>query len=186
MILNTISHKLFTMRVEADEDGSLLDLTSAGDFASKPAAALDLFEKDIITPGPVLGRPELVPNGLGLMFTGGSAANKTFGWRLLAWLNENGPARLVAVGTGILGTQAVVKWPHTGIAASNKFWADTLTVTFENWPKTLRSNDTTGHNTMTDVWFDSAGWRFWYVEITDADGSTGDEAGDIAVWYWYF
>lgn len=186
--LGTISHKLNVARLEANEDASPIDLTSEGDFAQKPSAALDLFERSVFTTDkqdtPV--RPVLVPNGIEFFFTGGSAANKTFGWKLYAWRNENGMARHVATGTGILGTQAVVKYPHNGATATSKFWADTLTVTWWNWLKEVFSTDTTGHNTAASIWLDNCGWRYWHIVITDADGSTGTKAGNIASYWGYF
>jgi len=186
--LGTISHKLNVARLEADEDASPIDLTSEGDFAQKPSTALDLFERSVFETDkqdtPI--RPVLVPNGIEFFFTGGSAENKTFGWKLYAWRNENGMARHVATGTGTLGTQAVVTYPHNGSTATNKFWADTLTVTWWNWLKEVKSTDTVGHNTAASIWLDNCGYRYWHIIITDADGSTGTEAGDIAGWWGYF
>lgn len=186
--LGTISHKLNVARLEANEDASPIDLTSEGDFAQKPSGALDLFERSVFTTDkqdtPV--RPILVPNGLEFFFCGGSAANKTFGYKLYSWKNENGMVRHTATGTGILGTQAVIKYPHNSAAATNKFWADTLTVTWWNWLKEVRSTDTTGHNTAASIWLDTCGWRYWHIVITDADGSTETEAGNIASYWGYF
>jgi hypothetical protein len=121
-------------------------------------------------------------NGVEFMFTGGSAAGKTFGWRLLAW-RIKGPARLAAVGTGELGTQAVVKYPHNGETATNKFWADNLNVTFENWIKEVETTSNASKDSVSSAWLDASGYRFWKIEVTDADGSSGTEAGDVAVWY---
>lgn len=189
-VLGTISHNIEVARLEANEDASLLDLTTAGNFANKPAGALDLKQRSVFTANKqdVSVPAILIPNGIEFMFTGGSAAGKTFGWRIIAWRNENGPARLVAVGTGILGTQAVVVYPHNDDPATNKFWADTLVVTSSkvNWLKPFKSTDTAGNNTVASVWTDDAGYRYWHIEITDADGSTGDEAGNIAGWVGYF
>jgi hypothetical protein len=89
----------------------------------------------------------------------------------------------LAVGTGELGTQAVVTYPHNGVTATNKFWADNLVITYENWPKDLEATDTGNSNSVASVWMDDCGYRYWKVEITDADGSTGTEAGNIAS-YW--
>ena len=188
-ILGTISHKINVARLEGNEDASPLDLTTAGDFASKPTDALDLFERSVFTTDKQITpvRPELVPNGIEFYFSGGSAAAKTFTWLIYAWRNENGPARYVATGTGELGTQALVTYPHNGLAATSKFWADKLVITWHNWPKELEVTDEDGNsNSVGSVWMDCAGYRFWKIEIADADGSTGTEAGDIAVWYGYW
>jgi hypothetical protein len=182
-VLQTLAHQYFIARNEADEDTDTLDLTSEGDFANRPAeSGTFLGAVDVNT-----GLTSKVPvNGITFAFTGGAAADKTFTWKLFAWKCGNGCARQVAQGTGALGTQAVIRYPHNGVAATDKFWTDTLTVTWWNWYKEVRSTDTTGHNTQAEIWLDACGWRYWYIEIADADGSTGTEAGDVAAYYGYF
>jgi len=194
LIRHTYLDKLYVARLENHEDGSggtapaAVVLASAGDFANLPAntIVLDLFKYSVYATEQknVPIRPIHKANGIEFFFCGGSAAGKTFGYRIISWKNENGMARLVAVGTGILGTQAVVYYPHDlTAAASNRFWADTLTVTSTNWLKPIKSTDTAGQNTTASVWTDDCGYRYWKIEITNADGSTGTEAGNIAV-YW--
>ncbi|MCK5017540.1 MAG: hypothetical protein KAS32_10775 [Candidatus Peribacteraceae bacterium] len=195
--LTTLSHRIFVVRQESDENGpsnadglTILDLTTSGDFASKPSTAVDLLAKSAVwapeTERLPSSRPLLVQNGIEIYFSGGSEAGKTFTWKLYAWRNENGPAKYVATGTGELGTQALVKYPHNSLAATDKFWADDIDITWENWPKKVESTDTAGNsNSVGSVWLDAAGYRYWYMEIADADGSAG-EAGDIAVWYGYW
>lgn len=186
--LTTLSSKLRIARNEANEDASLLDLTTAGDYASKPSVlgatgvgVVDLLAEEVVS------ATEMKANGIEFFFCGGSANGKTFGWRIIAWRNSNGMARLMAVGTGELGTQAVVKYPvvpggGTEIA-TNKFWADNLVVTYENWPKEIEATDTGNSNSAASVWMDDDGYRYWKIEITDADGSTGTEAGNIAAFW---
>ena len=199
MIQHTYLDKLYVARLENHEDGSggtapaAIDLTAAGDFANLPAntIVLDLSKYSVYATEQKDAsiRPIHKANGIEFFFCGGSAANKTFGYKIIAWKNENGMARLLAVGTGILGTQAVVYYPHDPTAAAtNKFWADTLTVTSSNtnWLKPVKSSDTNGNNTAASVWTDDCGYRFWKIEITDADGSTGDEAGNISVYWGFF
>ena len=185
--LTTLSHKLRIARNEDDEDSSLLDLTSKGDHPNMPSvlSGTGIGVVDVLSEK-VVSETETVANALHFIFSGGVEAGKTFGWRLLAWGNSNYPAKLAAVGTGVLGTQAVVTYPHNNSVATSKFWADTLTVSWENWFKDIESTDTTGHNTYADIWLDGAGFRYWKIEITDADGSTDTEAGDIAVYYGYW
>lgn len=178
----TLAHQYFIARNEADEDSSPLDLTSEGDFASMPSEDGDFLGAVDVNDG--LSSLMKV-DAITFAFTGGAAANKTFTWKLFAWKTKNGAARQVAEGTGILGTQAVVKYPHNAETATNKFWADTLTVTWWNWYKRVDSTDTTGHNTVAEIWLDAFGWRYWHVEIADADGETDTEAGDIASYYGY-
>ena len=170
------------LRAEADEDpnttigSTLVDLTTGGDFASMPATVVRL--------GSSYG-PNNAVGAMQLIFCGGSAASKTFTYTIYAWRPGNGPAEFVATGTGTLGTQAVVKYPHNGAAATSKFWAHALTVT-GRWNKTVASTDITGNNEVAKLLFDFCGYEYIYVEITGADGSTGSEAGDVSVYWSYF
>ncbi len=189
--LTTLSVPLHVARNEAEENGAagapaIFVLATEGDFAQKPTTALDLATKDLLTPKIAQPLGELEQNGLAFSFTGGSAADKTFTYDIYVWANMNGPAKQIINGTGILGTQQVVIYPHSGTAATAKFWADTLAVTWENHLKEVEATDTIGHNTISEVWFDATGMRYVFIQISDADGSTGTEAGDIAVFYRWF
>jgi len=173
--LDTVHSRYLPLRAEADENASTIDLTTAGDFASMPAGAVKLLARDDGTGSGV--------NMIELVFCGGSAANKTFTYTIYAWRAGNGMARLVATGTGTLGTQAVVIYPG-GSTATSKYWADTLSVT-SRWIKSVVSSAETGSNETASLAFDGFGFEWIYVEITAADGATGDEAGDISVYYAY-
>lgn len=191
MILTTLSHRLFVARNEADENGAsgapaVFVLATEGNFAQMPSTALDLLKLDLFSPRETKHFAEMNQNGIAFSFAGSSAANKTFTYDIFTWGNENSPARHAVNGTGILGTQQVIVYPHNNIAAPGRFWADTLTVAWENWPKEVEATDITGHNTVAEVWLDDTGSRFWFIQISDADGSTGTEAGDISVFYRYF
>lgn len=188
MFLTTLSQKLRIARNEANEDTTLLDLTTLGNYANRPVilgatgiGVIDLLGEEVIS------ATEMKANGIEFFFCGGSAANKTFGYRILAWKPANGFARLAVVGTGILGTQAVIRYPVVPGGgdgpATNKFWANTLVITNENWPKEVEATDSGNFESVASVWLDDCGYRFWKVEITDADNVTGTEAGNIAV-YW--
>ena len=52
--------------------------------------------------------------------------------------------------------------------------------------KEVEATDTVGHNSISEVWFDGTGIRYVFIQISNADGSTGTEAGDIACFYRYF
>jgi len=186
--LGTLAHRLFPARATATED-TLLDLTTKGDFAQKPSGALDLLKYSVaLSPeverdAPV--RPILKQNGIAFMFTVSTAAGKTFNWHMKAWLNENGPAKYVAAGTGIAGTQAVVKYPHNGVAVANVFWADTIVVTAFDWYKTVKATPpSTALNSMSEVWLDDAGFRYWLPEIITT--GTSDPATTVTVFYHYW
>lgn len=190
--LVTKSSPLYVARNEADENGAagapdVFNIATEGNFAQMPSAVLDLAKIDLFIPKEGQKFGVLVQNGLAFSFTGGSAAGKTFTYDIFAWNNENGPAHWLINGTGILGTQQVVKYPHNGETATSKFWADTLVVTWENVLKDVESTeDTTGRNSIAEVWFDATGFRYFFIQISSADGSTGTEAGDIACFYRFF
>lgn len=174
--LDTVHVEYILLRAEANENASVIDLTTEGDFAQKPAGAVQLKAKDDGT-----GHGG---NALEFVFCAGAAAEKNFTYKIYAWRRGNGMARMVATGVGTLGTQAVVKYPHNGATATLKFWADTLTVT-SRWMKTVYSTDTTGNNETASIHWDGGGYEWFYVEITLADGSTGTEAGNVSVYYAY-
>lgn len=173
-VLDTIQNPLIVLRAEANEEASPINLVSEGDFAQKPS---DAFE--IRTDGSGLNS---LANDAFIMFSGGDAALKTFTWRLFSWLAINGPAQLVAFGTGTLGSQAVIIYPN-GSAATNKFWAHTLVVTAFSWPKEVRATPNGGNNSVAMLSLDLMGRKHWKMQIEDADGLTGNEAGDISA-YW--
>jgi hypothetical protein len=160
------------IRAPAVEDSSTIDLTnSEGDFANKPAAAIEVKESKA--------------NKIMLAFCGGAAANKTFSYKVFVWARNNGMAEVVCDGTGTTGAQDVVLYPHDGSAATNQFWADTLTVT-GYWVKPVYKADADGNDRCSKICFDLAGISWIYVEITDADGVTGNEAATVGVFYRYF
>ena len=196
-VLYTLCHRIYPVRQESNEnsagnadDLTVFDLTTKGDFANMPATAIDLQKHSLPWSSEVERgarvQPILQQNGLEFFFAGGSAAAKTFSWKIYAWRNENGPARYVATGTGEIGTQAVVKYPHNEASATNKFWADNLVVTWENWPKEIESSDTGNSNSYASIFLDASGYRYWYIEIDEADGSTAPQAGDVSVWMGYW
>lgn len=185
MLLQTVYHKLFVARQEAAANTTFSDtLATAGDFASKPSSAIDLL--DIIRLDPNVGTakdPKVIAetaiNGITFAFAGGDANDDAFTWKIFAWRNENGPAELVADGTGVLGTQAVVKYPHNlDATATNKFWADTLVISNEYWMKEIEAT-ADGGNSVSKIFLDAAGYRYFYVEIPTS-------VGVMSSWLGYF
>jgi len=183
MFLTTLSQKLRIARNEANEDATLLDLTTLGDYTNMPTVlggtgvgVIDLLGEEVESV------TQMEANGIEFSFCGGSAPGKTFGFRGLSWRVQS-PAQLFMVGTGELGTQAVVTYPHNPNAeAADKFWADNLVVTWYNWPKRVKATDTGNSNSAASVWLDNCGRRYFKIEIVDASG-IGAEAGNIAA-YW--
>lgn len=161
--LTTWSHPYFVARALAGAD-TPLDLTTASDAAQRPIDALDIFTKDVVSPvdSPVF--PESVVNGICFAFAATAAASKNIDWRLLAWRNGNGPAEIVANGTAETGTQAVVVYPH-GVATATAFWCDNIVITNEFWMKEIEAT-ATGGNSISKLWMDTCGYRYWKMEIT--------------------
>ncbi len=196
MPTTTLTHRLFVGRAEADENGAagapaILDSTTAGDFAGKPIRTIDVLDPAFLDPTievskGVENRAISRINGIVFSFTGGSAAGKTFTVDIFTWANENGPAKHTVNISAELGTQQVVKFPHNGVAAVSKFWADKMIVNWTNHVKRAESTDTTGRNSVGEIWFDTSGLRYVFIQISDADGSTGTEAGDVSCFYRYW
>lgn len=174
--LDSVHAPYRVLRANANENASTLDLTTEGDFANIPSGAIQLRVRD-----DGLGHGG---NGIEVTFCGGDAANDTFTYKLYGWRRINGMARMIATGTGTLGTQAVVLYPHDSSTATSIFWADTLTVT-ERWTASVESSDTTGNNEVASLQFDFTGYEWLYCEITNADG-TSTEAEDVSAYYAYF
>ena len=174
-VTSTYQSPLAVLRAEADEDAATLaaclDLTTLGNFANKPTTAVSLHSS----------APVSYANGIEIYFCGGTAADETFSWALYLWRSTNGPARLVAYGTGTLGTQAVIIYPQGG-AATNKFWADTLTVT---WTCMNFSVSTGAVNSVATLQGDARGYQYVDVKIYNANDA-GAEAGDITAYYAYY
>ncbi len=176
MILTTLSHRLFVARPEAAANTTFsTNLATQGNFANKPTGAIDLLDPAYLDPTVETVKSISVPavqkvNGLVFYFAGGDAANDIFTWTIFAWRNENGPAEIATDGTGILGTQQVVIYPHNNVATTaDKFWADTLVVSNDRWLKEVEAT-TEGGNSVSKVWLDAAGYRFWYIEIPTSVG----------------
>jgi hypothetical protein len=172
--LQTIRVAYQVMRPEADEDAAAIAIATEGNFAQKPAGAIQIKPSDA-------GLSAV--NGMEVIFCGGAAADKTFSFKVWGWRSHNGPAELVCSGDGILGTQQVVKYPHNGATATSKFWADTLTIT-DVWLTTVDVSDS-GNDRIAKIIFDTCGFEWFFIEITLADG-TGTKAGDISAYYSYF
>ena len=176
--LDTYQGPWTLLRAEADEDATALDLTTKGDFANKPSLAKEIRTKPDGTGSGA--------NGVEIVFCGGAAENKTFTYKIYAWLATNGMAWLVATGAGTLGTQAVVKYPNSCLVATSKFLADTLTVT-DTWISGVGSSDTTGGSGgVASLLLNLAGYKWLYAEISDADGATGTQAGDVSAYYAFY
>ena len=190
MNLTTPAHRIWPMRTIGAEDAEatiLARLDSTGDFAQMPSGAVDLL-KDSIALAPEVERvskvlPYMETNGIEIYMAGSTDADKTMDWYLTAWRNENGPAKRVAVGTAVTGTQKLVVYPHNMPAGTiaNMFWCDTITVTWENWMKDVESTSTTGRNTVASLFLDACGYRYWMLEFR----TTGTDAAATSLCAYY-
>lgn len=182
--LRTILSPYNILRAEGNEDAAtvagLIDLTAKGNFANKSEelTPIDIAYEGNLPPGITK------KNKVQIIICGGNAANDTFEYGLYAWRNMNGPAEFMASGAGVLGTQAVIAYPHGG-AATNKFWADKLTVTSRWLGGKVKSTDISGNNEVAKLFFDFYGYRYLAIGLAVCDGSTGIEAGDLTA-YWAF
>lgn len=172
-VQQTIQRGYEVLRAEATEDTEL-DLTTKGDFAQKPAAAIEI---------PVNNAGGSVANFIQIIVCAGTAAGKKFDWRLLGWKGDNGPAELIAKGDdAILGTQAVVKYPHSGNTATSKFWCDTWVVDAYYWGKQVIGVDISG-NSVAKLVLDIFGYKWILLEIHNADANS---ASPFMAYWSYF
>ncbi len=131
-----------------------LDLTSAGDFASKPSDAIPL---------------KTTSGGAG---HGGNIAEivfmadvpGSFTYTIQAWRKGNGMARIIATSVATTGTQEVVVFPDGGSTAFN--WVDQIAAPTTNWMTPATSSDETGSNNVASIFVDLNGYEFVRVEFT--------------------
>lgn len=161
------------LRAAADEDASPINLTSEGDFDQKVSGAIEI-KSDA---GGIVG-----VNNMFIALAAGAAENKTLTWRLFNWAKFNGMAQQVAYGTGKTGSQAVVKYPNAA-TATNIFWCDDLSVTEYSWPTPVEATVGGENNSVAMLSLRILGSTWWFMQIEDADGATGAEAGDVSVWW---
>jgi hypothetical protein len=114
-----------------------------------------------------------------LRFKGTNAENDTFSWTVWAYKDTSAPAKYVAHGTGVLGATA------TGTA--NEFYADTITITAQEWFKTAATADGTPDAIVTgggiaELVVDTCEHQVWKVIITDIAGG-GIETETLGVDY---
>lgn len=163
-------------RAEADEDATTLDLTTEGDF-SEVSIANGWFQIPAVS-----GRTRT--NNVLIIASAGSAAAKTFDFRMLSAAAFNGPVEVVMTGQAETGTQPVVIDP-TSKQAVTRFWVDNFNTIVSRWWSSPRSKDGGNNNFIDGIRFDGMGSGWYKIEVTSADGSTGTEAGDVK-FFWRF
>lgn len=183
MTLQTQQVGYRALRASAIQD-TAITLQTGGAWRSRPSTTIEL-------PSRRLGESNV--NALQIIFAGAFDAltdpnGHTFSWRLYAYKDEFAPAEYVANGTGVLGTQDVIDFPDNAPVspAGSQNWCDTIVISEQRFPTQLVTTAATGSNEIAKLLVDAAGYKYWYCEITDADGATGLEAGPVSAWYTYF
>lgn len=161
------------LRVPADEDDSPIDLTLEGDYAQKVIGSIEIKSND---------HNVITDNDIFIALAAGSAQNKTLTWRLFTWAKWNGMAQQVAYGVGTTGSQSVIKYPNGSLAA-DIYWCDTLVVTSYSWMKAVKATVGGGNNSVAVISLQTFAWPWWFLQIEDADGITGNEAGSVSAWW---
>lgn len=161
------------LRAPANEDASPIDLTTEGDFEQIVSGAIEIKSND---------HNVLTANDIFIAIAAGPAHSKTLTWRYFAWAKQNGMCQQVAYGTAETGSQAVVKYPN-GETATNIFWCDTMVVTAYSWLKAVKATPGGGNDSVGMISLQTFEWPWWFMQIEDADGATGAEAGDVSVWW---
>lgn len=107
-----------------------------------------------------------------------------FTWKLYGYRDTNGMAELLAYGTGNLGDVAATVHPITGVAATDLFYADYLTITAQYWIKTLSVVDVgASSGEIAKITGDIAGLKYLLLELTDCDAGTADETDQLEAIY---
>ncbi len=123
----------------------------------------------------------LVPEATGLVeigFFGTDAADEILNWTLYAYKQDDyageseweGPATYIANGTATLGTG------QTG--ETNEFFADTIAITSQGWPKTVQVSDST-NNRFARLSFDLLDYRMALAILTK---DTAASMGAVITW----
>jgi hypothetical protein len=104
-----------------------------------------------------------------IFFSAKNNHSLTFSWKLYAY-PENGPAKHIATGTGTTGT---------AIAPDSEYYVDTLSISSQDWFKTVVSRDN-GNDRIAHLAFWLCGYKYIYCEITNVGGG-GSEATSVTV-----
>jgi hypothetical protein len=164
------------LRAEANEDAVAIDLTTGTSHASIPAGAITLQSKE---KGSAHG------TGIAIIACAGAAADKTFTIKIYSWRYANGVAQRLASIACTTGTAGVVTYPHSGDAATDKFWVDTAVVTSYRGAS-VYALDNAGGNAITEIVVSNDGFDKIFAEISSADGVTGTEAANVSLYYTQF
>jgi len=119
-------------------------------------------------------------NKWAFVICGGVEDNDTFSYNIVGWAQGNGMAQIIGEGAGVIGTQDVVLYPDDSAAATNIWWADTITLDeTTKWSSVAVINS--GDNEVAQLVVETIGLEYLQFVIYDADG-TGTEANDVTVY----
>lgn len=117
-----------------------------------------------------------------IRFKGTDAADETLAWTLWAYKTPSAPAKYVANGTATLGL--------TETGETNEFYADTISITAQEWYKTLATADgapdaIVNAGGIAELVFDTCEFKIFKVIIRDITGG-GAEASTAGADYCTF
>lgn len=108
----------------------------------------------------------------------------SFTWRLYGYRKDNGMGEMIAYGTGNLGDVAATVHPITGVAATDLFYADYLTITAQYNPTLVSIVDIAGASgEVAKIFFTNPGFEYLLMELTDCDAGTGNETDQLEAIY---
>lgn len=116
----------------------------------------------------------------------GKLADQTapFTWRLYGFRKENGMAEQIAYGTGNLGDVAATVHPISGVAATDLYYADYLTITAQYNVTLVSIVDIGGASgEVAKIFFINPGFEFMLLELTDCDAGTANECDQLEAIY---
>jgi hypothetical protein len=156
---------------DASSSANCLATATASDYAEISSTAFQIPSK---------GASETTDVRCVLAICGGAAANETFSFVIYGYA-VGGPAEFICEGDGILGAQAMVTYPNTGVAAADMYWADTINIDSTSiWVKGVLVTDS-GNDRIAHLSFDTTGLAFIKIYFYDANGAT-TEAGPVMVY----
>ncbi len=180
----TTQTPLQLLRAQAAEDpataiGSVaITRTTAGDFWHKPTDA-----NGIKYFAPAEDNLSSDAYAVGIFAAAGTTADKTFTVNLWLWRPANGPAQKICSIAYTTGTMQMVKYPNTGGATTNIYWADTAVVTSYWFTDKVDTADADGNNGCAMIIVRLYGEAYMYAEVLNADGVTGTEATNVSLYY---
>jgi len=107
-----------------------------------------------------------------------------FTWTLYGYRKDNGMAEKIAYGTGNLGDVAATVHPITGVAATDLYYCDELTITAQYNVTLVSIVDIAGSSgEVAKIFFINPGFEFLLMELTACDKDTASETDQLEAIY---